>query len=265
MNGETARTGSELPEILIALKKVLRTKGIRYRDLAKATSRSESTIKRYLSGGGAVSIQMLERFCQMAGVRLSELTVLASQGHGGRPQRLREDQEQALADDLFLAFIFLLVRFNWSVSRIRSEYGVDEPRIISALTRLDRAGLIELLPGNRYRLLVAPTYEANRDAGLVRGINRWLKSELLKLDVEDPKTPWVREIVWITPDQVVQLMGLMDAFIHDVRKTTRGTHRHPVEDASWFGVFAAVQPLAVFVPPDDWRGRMDNARVRKSD
>ena len=136
--------------LLASLKSALKDSGTTYEDVANHLGLSHSAVKRLLSRG-SLSLERLERIADLAGVDLLELARRA-EAQRGRIDALSEGQEQALVDDeaLLLAAVCLLNR--WTVQDLCEVYGFKEVEALHLATRLDRLGLIELLPGNRVRL-----------------------------------------------------------------------------------------------------------------
>jgi transcriptional regulator with XRE-family HTH domain len=62
----------DLPEILAALKRALKARGMTYRDLAKALSMSESGVKKWLTSKDC-SLGRVLAACEAIGVSLEDL------------------------------------------------------------------------------------------------------------------------------------------------------------------------------------------------
>jgi DNA-binding Xre family transcriptional regulator len=139
--------------MISTLKKVLKSRGKTYGDLAEALSLSEASVKRLFSDQ-SFSLQRLDDICQWLELDFFELALLA-RGESMTTKEMTVAQEQVLADDMQLLGIFYLVRNNWQLAEIIRDYELTEPACIRLLIKLDRAGLIELLPDNRVRLRVA--------------------------------------------------------------------------------------------------------------
>jgi len=87
-------------DLINALKRGLRARGLTYRELAQRIGLSEAAVKRMFSRR-AMSLLRLEQICEVLGVGLAELG--AEAGRGAEPMaRLTRAQEQALRDELAL-------------------------------------------------------------------------------------------------------------------------------------------------------------------
>lgn len=142
--------------LLLALKEALRGAGVTYADVASHLGLSLSAVKRQLSKGG-ITLERLERIGELAGTDLLELARRAEDARG-RLSQLTVDQESALAGDEALLLSAVCVLNRWTIGDLREVYGFSEPEAIGLLAKLDRLGLIELLPGNRVRLRTARNF-----------------------------------------------------------------------------------------------------------
>ena len=147
---------SQIPELVNALKSVLKSQNLTYADVAQALGLSEASIKR-LFARKTFTLQRLEGICTLVGVELGELLELVRQERR-RITALSFEQERQLASDVELLLVATCLRNHWGIGEILRQYALTEPQCIRALARLDRLGLIELLPGNRVRMRVAHNF-----------------------------------------------------------------------------------------------------------
>ena len=71
---------------------------------------------------------------------------------------LSEAQENAVVADKKLWLVAICVLSQWTLEQIASSYRLSPAECIKYLTQLDRIGIIELKPLNRYRLKLAKTF-----------------------------------------------------------------------------------------------------------
>ena len=137
-------------KLVDALKRVTRMRGLTYASLAAQARLSEATVKRLFSQG-TFTLQRLEQFCALLDVDFQELARLAS-GADDEARELTLPQETALAADERLLAVFYLVYSGWKAADIVAHYRLSTAQCTALLLKLDRLGLIELLPENRVRL-----------------------------------------------------------------------------------------------------------------
>jgi transcriptional regulator with XRE-family HTH domain len=148
---------TEIHRLMATLKRQLKLRGITYAQVANALQLSEPTVKRWFSTGNLT----VERLTQLAGLLDMSLAELMRECEAGQPMlaQLTLSQEQELVADIRFLLVAICVLNHWSLQDIVSKYRFTEAQCLRHLVALDRMRLIELLPGNRLRLLVARNFE----------------------------------------------------------------------------------------------------------
>jgi len=147
---------AQVSALVQTLKASLKAAGLKYTQVAALLQLSESSIKRKFSRKD-FSLEELDAICGLAGLQISDL-VKAMEEKQGRLQSLGAEQEQEIASDLGLLLVTVCVLNRWSFDDILDFYVFTEPELVKLLAALDRLQVIELLPGNRIKLLVAPNF-----------------------------------------------------------------------------------------------------------
>jgi transcriptional regulator with XRE-family HTH domain len=160
---------STTQDLVAALKAELKAANITYAELAKELGMSESSIKRIF----AKADMPLSRIDDVLRVLKMDFAELARQVVDAQPLRreLTLEQEKAVVADKRLLLIAICCLSQWTFEQIVSTYTVSEPEGITYLSVLDRLGVIELKPMNRYRLKLAKTFRW-RPNGPVMGFFR---------------------------------------------------------------------------------------------
>ena len=140
-------------DLVRALKAELKAAGITYAQLADELGMAESSIKRVFAKGD----MPLSRIDEVLRVLKMDFAELARQIADAQPLRreLTLEQEQAVVQDRKLMLLAICAFSQWSVEQITATYAVTEAECVKYLLQLDRLGIIELRPLNRYRLKVA--------------------------------------------------------------------------------------------------------------
>lgn len=139
--------------LLDALKTIMRAKGITYKAAAQALELSEVSIKRIFSEKNC-SLTRLEKLCKFAETDFSELVEIA-ESKQQKVGQLSHEQERMLVSDSCLLVVSVCIINYWSFAEILAKYQFTEAELSGAFTKLDRLGIIELLPANRYRLKIS--------------------------------------------------------------------------------------------------------------
>jgi transcriptional regulator with XRE-family HTH domain len=148
---------TELQRLLAALKRLLKARGLAYRDVAVILDLSEASVKRLFTNG-RLGLDRLARLCDALGVSFAELAEDAA-ASAPRVRRLSEAQEAELIADTALLLVAACAMNHWSAADISRLYRISPTECLQKLLRLDGLGLIELLPGERIRLAIARDFD----------------------------------------------------------------------------------------------------------
>ena len=149
---------NQTKELLRALKKCIRAKGLTYKDVADALELSEASVKRIFSEG-TFTISRLEQVCRFLDMSIYDLARLTRLGADDEAAQLTLEQEQGLADDPLALTYFYLLLTGRTPEKIAKEFGLDDQQQTTMLVRLSRLKLVELYPNNSGRLLTTRRVE----------------------------------------------------------------------------------------------------------
>lgn len=136
------------------IKAELMSQGLSYADLA--LDLSESSVKRMLAPGGEMPRSRVDELCRVLKLDFAERAGrLAARGPELRELSLAQKKAVVAGPKLLLIAICCLS--HWTLEDVLSRHRVAGAVAVAALAQLDRLGVIELRPHNRYKLLVAKT------------------------------------------------------------------------------------------------------------
>ena len=147
---------AQTDSLIQTLKKLLKAHGKTYADVAAGLGLSEASVKR-LFAERSFTLQRLEAICQLIGMDISEL-VQAMINERNTIAQLTREQERTIVSDLLLLMVTVCVMNGYSYDDLFSQHKLDEHEVVQKLAILDRLKIIDLLPGNRIKLRVAPTF-----------------------------------------------------------------------------------------------------------
>jgi len=150
-------SSSEITRIVATLKRQLKLQGLTYRDVAVALDLSEPSVKRLFASEGFTLDRLLE-ICSLLGFTLAEIAQEAQEGQR-QLRTLTPAQEGELVSDARLLLVAVCALNHWALPDMLGAYQLDQAECLRHLLRLDRLGLITLLPGNRIRLNVARDFD----------------------------------------------------------------------------------------------------------
>ena len=147
---------STTADLVTALKKELKAAQMTYADLAQAIGMAESSVKRMLARGD-MPLSRIDAICRALRLDFADL---ARRVADSQPlvTELTLEQEKAVVADKKLLLMAICVLSQWTLEQVVAAYRLSEAEGIRYLVQLDRIGIIELKPGNRYRLKLAKTF-----------------------------------------------------------------------------------------------------------
>ena len=143
-------------DLVQALKNELKNARMTYADLARSLDMAESSVKRMLAKGD-MPLSRVDAICRALKIDFAEL---ARRVADAQPllKELTQEQERAVVRDKKLLLCAICVLSQWTLEQIIAAYRITEAECIGCLVQLDRIGIIELRPQNRYRLKLAKTF-----------------------------------------------------------------------------------------------------------
>ena len=147
---------STTQDLVGALKHELKAAHMTYADLAKELGMAESSVKRMLAKGD-MPLTRVDAICRALKIDFADLARKVADAQPLLSQ-LTQAQEVAVVADKKLLLCAICVLSHWTLEQICEAYRIDETEGIRHMVQLDRIGIIELRPLNRYRLKLAKTF-----------------------------------------------------------------------------------------------------------
>ncbi|MBW3698191.1 XRE family transcriptional regulator [Vibrio sp. T187] len=176
---------SESILLIAELKKQLKLHGVTYQDIAKALSLTEGSVKRLFAQGNNLSLDRLEQICQLIGLEMAELFRLASRS-SQQLMSLEWQQEEQLVADKGLLLVAVCVVNGYKFEQIVEQYCFSETELIQMLAHLDRLKVIELLPGNRIKLRISPSFSWLAGGPIQQFFQQQVQAEFFKSNFTQP-------------------------------------------------------------------------------
>jgi transcriptional regulator with XRE-family HTH domain len=168
--------------LLKALKKELKANGLTYADVAKQLDLAQASIKRLFSEEN-ISLVRLDQICQMMNLEISDLVKTMSEQQG-QLQQLSVEQEQEITKDINLLLITICVLNKWTMAEMMDHYQMPETECIQKLAKLDKLKIIDLLPGNRIKLLVDSNFGWRENGPIQRFFQQTIGNEYFNSQFE---------------------------------------------------------------------------------
>ncbi len=138
------------------IKAELKTAGLSYAQLARELDLSESSVKRMFTGG-EMPLSRIDEICRVLKTDFADLSQRLAQHQSLRRELTLQQEREVVADEKLLLMAICCLS-QWSFEQVIATYRLTEAEVTRALAQLDRLGIIELRPLNRYRLQVAKTF-----------------------------------------------------------------------------------------------------------
>ena len=136
-----------------ALKNVLKARGMTYAQLAKGLHLSEASVKRVFAQH-TFTLERLDQICDFVGVEISDLARIVAH-EAQSPVQLTWQQEKEVVSDPKLLLVAVHALNHWTMDDIMGSYALTKVECTRLLAKLDRLGIIDLMPDNKIRVKVA--------------------------------------------------------------------------------------------------------------
>jgi transcriptional regulator with XRE-family HTH domain len=171
---------TESERLVATLKRLLKRQGFTYRRIAGEIGLSEQSVKRMFSKGTFT----LDRLVQLASLLGMSLAEIAEQAAHAAPsiRTLTHAQEKELTAEPALLLVAACVLNGWTPDQIVATYRLSKAECLKRLLKLDRLGMITLLPGDRVRLNVARDFDWLHQGPIERFFRKEEKDDFLAGD-----------------------------------------------------------------------------------
>lgn len=231
---------SQTQALMKTLKRELKARGVTYADVARRLQLSESSIKRLLSGD-TLSITRLETLCEIAGMDFSDLVRKTREARRGITT-LTEEQEREVAGDPRLLLVTVCVINQWTVEQILQTYALSEPECIQLLARLDRLKLIELLPLNRYRLIVAKEFHWLPNGPIQQFFQNEVQPDFLSSSFSGPGEKMIFRTGMLSRTANAELMRRMDRLLEQFHELHEADTSLALDERFGSSLMVALRP-----------------------
>jgi len=148
---------TEVVHLVGTIKRLLKARGLTYRDVARALALSEPSVKRVFASE-RFTVARLAQVAELLGYTLAELTQEAAASMPSL-HALSATQEAQLVSDEKLLLVAVCAFNHWTPADMVAAYRLTAAECLKRLLALDRMGVIDLLPGDRIRLRIARDFD----------------------------------------------------------------------------------------------------------
>lgn len=241
----------EAQRLVATLKRRLKSQSITYRSLASQLGLSEASVKRMFSRG-TFTLERLSRIAALTGANVAEIADEAMRT-APRLRALTVEQERELVSAPRLLLVAACILNGWTPAEINETYMLGPAETIRLLVRLDRMGLIALMPGNRVRLNVARDFEWRPRGPIQRFFQEQEKEDFLAGDFSGEGESMAFHFAMVAPSAA----GRLRPHLEKLRDAIAELHREGMSTP-----FPERRGLCVLVAHRNWEPRAF-ARLRR--
>jgi transcriptional regulator with XRE-family HTH domain len=162
---------AEQKALIQTLRDVLKAKGYTYARLAREMGLSEVTVKRILGGSQSCTLDRLVAICERIDVSFLDLAALARKEEEV-DHVLTPAQEAYFGERPAHFAIIKALSLGATAEEIRAEFKLTDARFFKVLRALEKLGLLDVLPGSKFRLRVRGNIRWTHRGPLARRILR---------------------------------------------------------------------------------------------
>lgn len=248
--------------MMVLLHDLLKGRGLRHEDIAARLDVTVRTVTRWFTADG-LDTRILDQLCELAQISFFELCRLAARRAEPRIVELTEEQEQVLADEPLESYLFTRALGGWTAQEMAREVEMPEAMLIEGLLRLQKIGLIDLLPGNEIRLRTESDVEWRPSGPMSRFTNMWLNWALSEVDVSEPGAVWNYDGLKLSAASLAQLRREFRKLLEKARELSDADRRTHAEERDWHVLVLATRPLAM-PPIREWQPLSRAPRRRRT-
>ena len=152
---------SDTALLIDVIKQELKAQDMTYADVAQTLEMSESSVKRMFSKK-EMPLTRVDDICRLLNTDFAEIARRVSQATPLMTE-LTYEQETAVSQTPQMILCAICVLSYWTFEQIVETYEITEAQTTACLLTLNKLGVIELKPLNRYRLKVAKTFKWRSD------------------------------------------------------------------------------------------------------
>lgn len=213
-----------------------------YADVAQYLKLSEANVKRLFSKR-SFTLERLDQVCQMMGIEISDLVQEMSERKNATAiSGLTIEQEAEIAGNLELLLITVCVLNRWTMQEIIDRFHLSETQCIQHLVRLDRLRLIELLPKNRVKLLVARNFKWQENGPIQRFFQEKLEADFFSSRFDHPDERLIVLNGMLTESSIGIFQRKMEQLAREFDELNDNDAKLPLDDRVGTTAVIAIRP-----------------------
>ena len=226
--------------ILQTLKTCLKEQSVTYADIAESLSLSEASIKRLFSEKN-ISLQRLDDICKILGMEINDLTK-RSELENQEIKELTEEQEVEFIKKPKLLFMAYMLLNDFDFKTVTNYYQIGELEGIQLLAHLDRIRFIDLLPGNRVKLLTSRNFRWRKNGAIENLFNKQIRKEFFQSNFSKQDELITFSGTMLSRASILLLHKKIEKLTNEINELAKQDANLPFDDRIGCGFVGAIKP-----------------------
>lgn len=231
---------SQATSLVESLKRELKARGITYAELAARINMSEASVKRMFSQKN-FTLQRLDDILAATQIDFRDVARIA-QDESRLISELSHAQEKEIIGDTKLFIVAVSVLNQITLAQIVQTYRMSEAEVVKYLTRLDKIGIIELLPNNRVKLLISRTFRWIPDGPIQTHFREQAYGDYLDAQFNGEHESLQLVNVMLSKKSIAALLDRMKQVAREISLQHQEDSRLPFEERYAISILLAARP-----------------------
>jgi DNA-binding Xre family transcriptional regulator len=237
----SAMATGEAARIVLALKRLMKSRAKTYKQLARQIDLSEVSVKRIFSRC-SLSLARLEQICRALDVSIQEVAGISKEQPTDTSELLTIEQEGELAADPNLLACYYLVANGRAGPEIALELGADERQVRRWLVKLHSLKLVELRSKFMARARTTSSISWLRDGPVRRLYESQVRQEFLQSTFAAPNEALHFRSAELSEESCRVLLRKLERLAAEFRDLAELDRTLPARDKRSIGFLLAGRP-----------------------
>jgi len=231
--------------IVDTLKQELRKQGINYRQVAQTLDLSEASVKRLFSES-SFTLARLGQICELLHLEIADL-IHQMERNIDLTHQLTMEQETELVGDIKLLLMAHFLMNKLEFKEIIEIYDISETEGIRLLAKLDRMKIIEMLPGNRVRLMISKNFTLLPGGPIQRFYENIVQSEFFNSSFNEDGEFRIYISGMFSRDANAEIIRKIKRLAEDAHELREDSENLPLSERFGCSLIMAIRPWEVNV------------------
>jgi len=226
--------------ILGTLKSCLKENNLTYVDVAQALELSEASVKRLFSEEN-ISLQRLDTVCRLLNMEISDL-IHTAEKQQTQITELTEEQEAEFVKQPKLLFMAYMLLNDFSFDEIAEYYSIEALEGVQLLAHLDRIKFIDLLAGNRVKLLTSRNFKWRKNGAIEKLFNQQIRKEFFQSNFSKKEESLQFSGAMLSRSNILLVHKKIERLINEFNELAKQDSGLPFNEREGCSLVGAIRP-----------------------